>query len=133
MRADPASAAREAEEQQRQPTTTPTAGTERLPMARRVTELPVFTPPATRQQPRGGNDGVFANLAAKPERGDSGDEKPPVRTFDIFYKSSSNPRLSLTIPISRPTNPLPQTQPHPIGKPPLLSPDPASPAQTKST
>ena len=49
---------------------------------RRVTELPVFTPPVPRGQSRNfnrpTNDGVFANLAAKPERGEAVDEKPPV-------------------------------------------------------
>ncbi len=49
---------------------------------RRITELPVFTPPVPRGQSRSfnrpTNDGVFANLAAKPERGEVLDEKPPV-------------------------------------------------------
>ena len=85
MRADSDAAAREAEQEQEQeqeqkPTTT--TGAQRTSIQRRVTELPVFTrSPLPRQQPQGGNDGVFANLAAKPERGDTGDEKPPVRSF----------------------------------------------------
>jgi hypothetical protein len=82
MRADPDAAAREAEEEKptdTTTTTTTTTATQRTPIQRRVTELPVFTPtPPRQQQPRGNNDGVFANLAAKPERGDNGDEKPPV-------------------------------------------------------
>lgn len=100
MRADPDAAAREADQQQEQksPTTTATAN-QRSPMQRRVTELPVFTPtpPPSRQQPRGGNDGVFANLAAKPERGDSGDEKPPVR----LLKSSLTQFLPSDISITQ--------------------------------
>lgn len=50
---------------------------------RRLTELPVFTPLVAGARTavggaRSTNDGVFANLAAKPERGDKGEEKPPV-------------------------------------------------------
>ncbi|KAI9796335.1 MAG: hypothetical protein M1825_000636 [Sarcosagium campestre] len=49
---------------------------------RRVTELPVFMPPAaTPSSGRGGptitNDGVFANMNAKPERGEKTEEHPP--------------------------------------------------------
>jgi len=43
---------------------------------RRVTELPAFRPmPSSASRP---TDGVFANLSAKPERGEQLDEKPPV-------------------------------------------------------
>jgi hypothetical protein len=53
---------------------------------RRVMQLPFFTP-SSRTQGRGvnrpTNDGVFANLAAKPERAEALDEKPPVR-FLVF-------------------------------------------------
>lgn len=45
---------------------------------RRVTELPAFTPPVSRTAPRPTNDGVFANLSAKPERGEKNEEQPPV-------------------------------------------------------
>ncbi len=54
---------------------------------RRVTELPVFTPPTTDGGTTGrvygggsrsANDGVFANLSAKPERGEKTEEQPPV-------------------------------------------------------
>lgn len=53
---------------------------------RRVTELPAFLPPASdtiRRVYGGGstsvNDGVFANLSAKPEKGEKiEEEKPPV-------------------------------------------------------
>jgi hypothetical protein len=63
---------------------------------RRLTEMPVFLP---RTAPAGGtprrvygggsasvNDGVFANLSAKPEKGEKvEEEKPPVRRNDIFW------------------------------------------------
>lgn len=58
------------------------------PLQRRVTELPRFVPDTQTQAQTarvygGGsmaNDGVFANLSAKPTRGsaEEGDEKPPV-------------------------------------------------------
>lgn len=47
---------------------------------RRITELPAFRPSTTSttvQRPT--NDGVFANLSAKLERGEDLEEKPPVR------------------------------------------------------
>jgi Protein of unknown function (DUF2370) len=94
MRADPDAAAREAEEQKptNTTTTTTTTATQRAPIQRRVTELPVFTPtPPRQQQPRGNNDGVFANLAAKPERGDTGDEKPPVCLSAHLLPTPSTP------------------------------------------
>jgi len=64
-------------------------GTRPAVVQRRVTELPNFTPRtvpttgATRRVYGGGsasvNDGVFANLNAKPERGEkTEEEKPPV-------------------------------------------------------
>ena len=94
MRADPDAVVREAEQQrlEHQPTTTTTTTNQRSPMPRRVTELPSFTSTATRpRQPRGGNDGVFANLAAKPERGDNVDEKPPVCSeFHISLKLTND-------------------------------------------
>lgn len=94
MRGDPDAAALEAEqldEQKPTTTTTTTPDTRRSPMPRRVTELPAFSPTVPRQQPRGGNDGVFANLAAKPERGDNGDEKPPVCFLKLSLFSTSFP------------------------------------------
>lgn len=51
---------------------------------RRVTQLPVFNtqaPTAGRIYGGGNNDGVFANLSAKPTRGEEVEEKPPVRIF----------------------------------------------------
>jgi hypothetical protein len=57
------------------PTATPPAPSNRI--VRMVTQLPIFN----RGQTYGAgnqNDGVFANLSAKPQRGDDVDEKPPV-------------------------------------------------------
>ncbi len=64
-------------------------GTRPSAVPRRVTELPVFLPQTasvsgTTGRVYGGgsasvNDGVFANLSAKPERGEKvEEEKPPV-------------------------------------------------------
>lgn len=53
---------------------------DRPQIERMVTQLPSF-PPATAPTRHGRNvvhDGVFANLSAKPERGDDAEEKPPV-------------------------------------------------------
>lgn len=52
---------------------------------RRVTQLPVFQnqstePRSSRVYGGGNNDGVWANLSAKPTRGEDVDEKPPVCT-----------------------------------------------------
>jgi hypothetical protein len=49
---------------------------------RRVTELPVFNTqaPTSGRVYGGGNGGVWANLSAKPTRGEDAEEKPPVRT-----------------------------------------------------
>lgn len=48
---------------------------------RRVTELPTFNTqtPASGRVYGGGNGGVWANLSAKPTRGEDLEEKPPVR------------------------------------------------------
>jgi hypothetical protein len=58
---------------------------------RRVTQLPSFPQPtgATRGRIMGGgqNDGVFANLSAKPTRGEDLEEKPPVRAPETLYAS----------------------------------------------
>ena len=49
------------------------------PIERTVTELPAFRPQSqARNMNRPTNDGVFANLAAKPGVGETSDEKPPV-------------------------------------------------------
>lgn len=56
---------------------------------RQCTQLPVFTPQQTygatpnRVYGRGLNDGVFANLSAKPGRGEDAEEKPPVRLVPL--------------------------------------------------
>lgn len=49
-------------------------------LLRRPTILPSFTTPASgaSRQIASSNDGVFANLAAKPERGEKNDDLPPV-------------------------------------------------------
>lgn len=64
-------------------TTTPTSEDPRPIVERRQTHIPVFTAPPP--QPNGrvygggsGSDGVFANLSAKPERGEKLEEHPPV-------------------------------------------------------
>jgi len=52
---------------------------DRPAVERRVTQLPIFAPSTTSQRQGGSvNDGVFANLSAKPERGEDLEEKPPV-------------------------------------------------------
>lgn len=58
--------------------------TARPGVVRQVTQFPVFQPTPgvgrTGQVYGGGqNDGVFANLSAKPTRGEDLEEKPPVR------------------------------------------------------
>lgn len=55
--------------------------TRRGSMPRRITQLPAFTPQVSSGRVVGGgqNDGVFANLSAKPTRGEDAEEKPPVR------------------------------------------------------
>jgi hypothetical protein len=79
MRGSPASASVE-----RIPTPEPTEGEpERPQVERRPTQFPIFTPRTTRVYGGGsGSDGVFANLAAKPEVGEKTEEHPPVRLLD---------------------------------------------------
>jgi len=50
---------------------------------RRVTELPAFQPSS--RAPQRATDGVFANLSAKPERGEQVEEKPPVSGGLLFF------------------------------------------------
>lgn len=53
---------------------------------RRVTQLPVFNtqaPSGGRIYGGGQNDGVWANLSAKPTRGEEVEEKPPVGTLGL--------------------------------------------------
>jgi hypothetical protein len=58
---------------------------------RRVTELPVFNTqaPSSGRVYGGGNGGVWANLSAKPTRGEDAEEKPPVRI--VYHLNSTNP------------------------------------------
>jgi hypothetical protein len=55
----------------------------RLGVQRRNTTLPAFIPQAPSGRVVGGgqNDGVWANLSAKPTRGEDAEEKPPVCTL----------------------------------------------------
>ncbi|KAL9111706.1 MAG: hypothetical protein Q9227_003981 [Pyrenula ochraceoflavens] len=62
---------------------------------RRVTELPAFTPPAGSRGPRPVNDGVFANLAAKPEKGEKLEELPP--TYEQAAADATPPYWETTI------------------------------------
>lgn len=57
---------------------------------RRVTQWPVVEPTTTGTTGRGGgltNDGVFANMSAKPGVGgeEEADEKPPVRFYPLTW------------------------------------------------
>ena len=70
-----------------QPTTNPSNSTSQPAIERRVTELPAFRLP-TRALTTQANDGVFANLGAKLERGEQLDEKPPVCIIFPFSKIS---------------------------------------------
>lgn len=62
---------------------------------RRVTQLPVFQAPAAAGSGRvyggGQNDGVWANLSAKPTRGEEVEEKPPVCTLNRMFRNSLDP------------------------------------------
>jgi len=57
---------------------------------RRVTEIPVFNTqtPSSGRVYGGGNGGVWANLSAKPTRGEDAEEKPPVRS-DMLQLTTS--------------------------------------------
>jgi hypothetical protein len=58
---------------------------------RRVTELPVFNTqaPTSGRVYGGGNGGVWANLSAKPTRGEDAEEKPPVRAMWTWIRFCS--------------------------------------------
>ncbi|RMZ82190.1 hypothetical protein DV738_g1807, partial [Chaetothyriales sp. CBS 135597] len=60
---------------------------------RRVTELPAFHPPQPRMS--SANDGVFANLAAKLDRGEQVEEKPP--TYEQAAADATPPYWETTI------------------------------------
>ncbi|KAK5018807.1 metal homeostatis protein bsd2 [Cryomyces antarcticus] len=70
---------------------------------RRVTQLPVFTPQPARGAATGrvygggsmANDGVFANLSAKPTRGEELEEKPP--TYEQAAADATPPYWETTI------------------------------------
>ncbi|KPI44460.1 Metal homeostatis protein BSD2 [Cyphellophora attinorum] len=82
-----------------QTTRTPTSSSTTEPrqqVERRITELPAFRPPTTRPQPNAqANDGVFANLGAKLERGEQVDEKPP--TYEQAAADATPPYWETTI------------------------------------
>ncbi|KAL6253291.1 hypothetical protein RBB50_001014 [Rhinocladiella similis] len=59
---------------------------------RRVTELPAFRPMPASARPM---DGVFANLSAKPERGEPIDDKPP--TYEQAAADATPPYWETTI------------------------------------
>lgn len=65
---------------------------------RTVTSIPIFTPPtssSTRAQPAGGNDGVWANLNAKPRPGEELEEKPP--TYEQAAADATPPYWETTV------------------------------------
>ena len=68
---------------------------------RRVTEIPVFTPsaPSTGTRVIGGgssaNDGVFANITAKPRAGEDLEEKPP--TYEQAAADATPPYWETTV------------------------------------
>ncbi|KAF2085310.1 hypothetical protein K490DRAFT_75174 [Saccharata proteae CBS 121410] len=66
------------------------------PIERRVTQFPTFTPTSGRTVGGGsGNDGVFANLSAKPTRGEDAEEKPP--TYEQAAADATPPYWETTI------------------------------------
>ncbi|KAF2096486.1 metal homeostatis protein-like protein bsd2, partial [Rhizodiscina lignyota] len=83
-------------------TTTTTTTSSRQGMQRRVTELPTFVAQTASQwgsRVFGGgstaNDGVFANLSAKPTRGEDVEEKPP--TYEQAAADATPPYWETTI------------------------------------
>lgn len=78
--------------------TTENSDAPRIGIERRVTQLPVFTPqPNTRGRVYGAgqNDGVFANLSAKPTPGEDLEEKPP--TYEQAAADATPPYWETTI------------------------------------
>jgi hypothetical protein len=67
-----------------------TSDGDRPEVERRVTQLPVFPPATNARGARiyggGNNDGVFANMSAKPVPGEEVDEKPPVSVQKTVYR-----------------------------------------------
>ncbi|ETI29556.1 hypothetical protein G647_02009 [Cladophialophora carrionii CBS 160.54] len=75
------------------PSTTSTPATLPAPVIeRRVTELPAFRPMPESMR---ATDGVFANLSAKPERGEQLEEKPP--TYEQAAADATPPYWETTI------------------------------------
>ena len=82
MRGTPATSSTE----QLTPNTTSSTETRPAVVETRSTYLPAFAPASTTGRVYGGgsgSDGVFANLSAKPERGEKVEEHPPVCGFLI--------------------------------------------------
>jgi len=69
------------------PSDTSDAGNgERPAVERTVTQLPIFAPSTTARRQAPVNDGVFANLSAKPTQGgDDLEEKPPVSHQSLTF------------------------------------------------
>lgn len=72
-----------------------TPSTEPARIERRITQIPAFTPPTTQSGTRSTNDGVFANLSAKPTAGESLDDKPP--TYEQAAADATPPYWETTI------------------------------------
>ena len=82
------------------PNTNDTSNTPPSQMPRTSTEVPTFVSTVSHTPSRGApnrptNDGVFANLAAKPERGEVLDEKPP--TYEQAAADATPPYWETTI------------------------------------
>ena len=78
---------------------TPNSGSRPSAPERRVTEIPVFAPPTSSGRVVGGgsqaNDGVWANLNAKPKPGEELDEKPP--TYEQAAADATPPYWETTV------------------------------------
>jgi hypothetical protein len=94
---------------------------------RRVTEIPAFNTqaPSSARVYGGGNGGVWANLSAKPTRGEDAEEKPPVSAHigDSAYRHFADSG-------HRHTNKPPPTPHHRTGR---LQSSPPAPMATKSS
>ncbi|KAI1608636.1 hypothetical protein EDD36DRAFT_422975 [Exophiala viscosa] len=88
MRADSTLASRDAPT----PSAPPADARPNPTIERRVTELPAFRPMPTSNRP---TDGVFANLSAKPERGEPLEDKPP--TYEQAAADATPPYWETTI------------------------------------
>lgn len=85
-------------------------------LQRRPTILPSFSTPSSGagRVISSSNDGVFANLAAKPERGEKNEDLPPV-SYILTATDAKDAKLMST---SSPTKKQPQTPPPRTGRPP---------------